>query len=67
MSCMCPIPPSLPPNVSSGGPTLSLRAGRLDWLLALSLQVDRLLLGLRWQRLEEPLGFIKVLQWVSRP
>ncbi|GAB1288010.1 Synaptophysin-like protein 2 [Apodemus speciosus] len=26
-------------------------------------QVDRLLLGLRWQRLEEPLGFIKVLQW----
>ncbi|XP_028613259.1 synaptophysin-like protein 2 [Grammomys surdaster] len=27
-------------------------------------QVDRLLLGLRWQRLEEPLGFIKVLQWL---
>lgn len=67
MSCMCPIPPSPAPNVSRGGPTLSLRAGRLDRLLALSLQVDRLLLGLRWQRLEEPLGFIKVLQWVSRP
>lgn len=45
----------------------SLRACRLDCQLALSLQVDRLLLGLRWQRLEEPLGFIKVLQWVSRP
>lgn len=29
-------------------------------------QVDRLLVGLRWRRLEEPLGFIKVLQWVSR-
>ncbi|XP_045871929.1 synaptophysin-like protein 2 isoform X2 [Meles meles] len=27
-------------------------------------QVDRLLMGLRWQRLEEPLGFIKVLQWL---
>ncbi|XP_076976118.1 synaptophysin-like protein 2 isoform X1 [Tamandua tetradactyla] len=27
-------------------------------------QVDRLLLGLRWRRLEEPLGFIKVLQWL---
>lgn len=67
MSCMCPIPPSPPPNASSGGPTLSLWAGRLDRLLVLSLQVDRLLLGLRWQRLEEPLGFIKVLQWVSRP
>ncbi|KAB1273382.1 Synaptophysin-like protein 2 [Camelus dromedarius] len=29
-------------------------------------QVDRLLVGLRWRRLEEPLGFIKVLQWVSQ-
>lgn len=29
------------------------------------MQVDRLLVGLRWRRLEEPLGFIKVLQWVS--
>nr|XP_021527614.1 synaptophysin-like protein 2 isoform X2 [Aotus nancymaae] len=27
-------------------------------------QVDRLLVGLRWRRLEEPLGFIKVLQWL---
>ncbi|XP_068946542.1 synaptophysin-like protein 2 [Petaurus breviceps papuanus] len=27
-------------------------------------QVDRLLSGLRWSRLEEPLGFIKVLQWL---
>ncbi|XP_007485147.1 synaptophysin-like protein 2 isoform X1 [Monodelphis domestica] len=27
-------------------------------------QVDRLLSGLRWRRLEEPLGFIKVLQWL---
>ncbi|XP_049736108.1 synaptophysin-like protein 2 isoform X1 [Elephas maximus indicus] len=27
-------------------------------------QVDRLVVGLRWQRLEEPLGFIKVLQWL---
>ena len=33
---------------------------------AVSPQVDRLLVGLRWRRLEEPLGFIKVLQWVSR-
>nr|XP_012420247.1 PREDICTED: synaptophysin-like protein 2 [Odobenus rosmarus divergens] len=29
-----------------------------------SQQVDRLLVGLRWRRLEEPLGFIKVLQWL---
>ncbi|XP_023391794.1 synaptophysin-like protein 2 isoform X2 [Pteropus vampyrus] len=27
-------------------------------------QVDQLLVGLRWRRLEEPLGFIKVLQWL---
>ncbi|XP_059783242.1 synaptophysin-like protein 2 isoform X1 [Balaenoptera ricei] len=27
-------------------------------------QVDRLLVRLRWRRLEEPLGFIKVLQWL---
>ncbi|XP_059942200.1 synaptophysin-like protein 2 [Mesoplodon densirostris] len=27
-------------------------------------QVDRLLVGVRWRRLEEPLGFIKVLQWL---
>ncbi|VFV19685.1 synaptophysin-like protein 2 [Lynx pardinus] len=27
-------------------------------------QVDRLLVGMRWRRLEEPLGFIKVLQWL---
>uniref|UniRef100_A0A8D0H3Y1 Synaptophysin like 2 n=1 Tax=Sphenodon punctatus TaxID=8508 RepID=A0A8D0H3Y1_SPHPU len=27
-------------------------------------QLDRLLGGLRWSRLEEPLGFIKVLQWL---
>ncbi|KAJ1063640.1 hypothetical protein K5549_000137 [Capra hircus] len=27
-------------------------------------QVDRLLVGLHWRRLEEPLGFIKVLQWL---
>ncbi|XP_036309118.1 synaptophysin-like protein 2 [Pipistrellus kuhlii] len=27
-------------------------------------QVDQLIAGLRWRRLEEPLGFIKVLQWL---
>lgn len=48
-----------------GGSALSV-LHRSDPGRAVSLQVDRLLVGLRWRRLEEPLGFIKVLQWVSR-
>lgn len=66
MSHLSSIPLSPPLSVSRGGHS-PRPPPRLDCLLALFRQVDRLLVGLRWRRLEEPLGFIKVLQWVSRP
>lgn len=51
--------------VGEGGPALSRSPPCPEPWTSLSSQVDQLFAGLRWRRLEEPLGFIKVLQWVS--
>lgn len=51
----CPLPPQ------PGAPALP------PVHAALSVPQDRVLAGMRWGRLQEPLGFVKVLEWVSAP
>lgn len=60
---MPPPVPRVAPLVLRGGPgAVPVLPGSRHCLLQ-----DRVLRGLRWSRLQEPLGFIKVLEWVSDP
>lgn len=60
--------PSVPGAAPRCPPSSAARCSRCAPVHAdLSVPQDRVLAGMRWGRLQEPLGFVKVLEWVSAP
>lgn len=60
--------PSVPGAAPRCPPSSAARCSRCAPVhVDLSVPQDRVLAGMRWGRLQEPLGFVKVLEWVSAP